>query len=622
MEYEFTKAVNLFEKGELDSAEKICVNIYKKTAHNFDNLRLLNFIYYKKEDYLNALSYINQAIKINPNFAEAYSEQGNAYNALKQLPLALKSYDKAININPNYADAYYNKAIVLQHSKKIEDSINNYDKAIKINPNHSLAYNNRGFALQQLKQFDESLKSYQKAYKINPNFNFLLGKIIHTKSLLCNWDSYSEDLNTLENKLINNKISCFPFATLSLFDLPSLQKKTAEIWVKEKFTKKNNFKKISKFKPNKKIKLGYYSADFHSHATSLLIAYLLELHDKSKFELIAFSFGPDKNDEMRKRVSSSFDHFFDVRLKTDDEIVNISRDFKIDIAIDLKGITTDERFGIFVNRCAPIQVSYLGYPGTSGANFIDYIIADKILIPKENQKNFSEKIIYMPNSYQPNDFTKKISNKIFTRKELGLPENGFIFCCFNKNYKITPNIFDVWMRLLKKIDGSVLWLIEDSDLGSKNLKKEAKKRGVEPNRIVFAKRMAVPEHLARHKIANIFIDTFPYTAHTTCSDALWSGLPVITKIGQSFASRVGGSLLSAVGLKELITKTEKEYENLAIKVATSPEFLKKIKNKLEKNRITEPLFNTKLYTIKIESAFKKIYERYHSDLPVKNIEIK
>ena len=275
MASKLAKAVDLFEKGELNSAEKICVNIYKKAPLNFDNLRLLNFIYYKKEDYLNALSYINKAIKINPNFAEAYNEQGLAYNALKQLTLALKSYDKAININPNYADAYYNKAVVLQYLKKTEDSINNYDQAIKINPNHSLAYNNRGFALQQLKQFDESLKSYQKAYKINPNFNFLLGKIIHTKSLLCNWEFFDENLKNLKNKLNKNEASSLPFATLSLYDSPLLQKKTTETWIKKTYSNINKLKSISKHKPNKKIRLGYYSADFHNHATSHLITYML-----------------------------------------------------------------------------------------------------------------------------------------------------------------------------------------------------------------------------------------------------------------------------------------------------------------------------------------------------------
>ena len=349
---------------------------------------------------------------------------------------------------------------------------------------------------------------------------------------------------------------------------------------------------------------------------------MLELHDKSKFELFGFSFGPDKNDEMRKRISSSFDHFVDVSLKSDVDIVKLSRNFKIDIAIDLKGITTDARFGIFINRCAPIQISYLGFPGTSGTDLIDYIVAHKTLIPKENQKFFSEKIIYLPDSYQPNDYTKKMSKKVFTREELSLPKNAFVFCCFNQNYKITPNIFNIWMKILKKIEGSVLWLIKDSNEGANNLKKEANKRGINPDKIIFAKRMTISEHLARHKMADLFIDTFPYTAHTTCSDALWSGLPVITLMGQSFASRVSGSLLNAVGLNELITTTEKDYEDLIIRLATDSNQLKIIKNKLEKNKINQPIFNTKLYTKKIESAYKEIYKRYHSDLPLENIEIK
>ena len=622
MKSELQKAVALYEKSQLSDAKKIALNIYNNKPNYFDNLRLLNFICYKKKDFSTALNFINEAIKINPNFAEAYNEQGNALNELKQLHAAIKSYDNAIKINPNYADAYYNKGLVLHELKKLEKAIESYDMAININPNHLLAHNNKGFAFQQLKKFDTSIESYYKAFKINPNFNFLLGKIIHTKSLLCDWKSFDENLKNLKNKLNKNEASSLPFATLSLYDSPLLQKKTAEVWIKKTFQNKNKIKPISKYKPNKKIRLGYYSADFHNHATSLLIAYMLELHNKSKFELIGFSFGPDKKDEMRRRVSSSFDHFIDVGLKSDAEIVKLSRDFKIDIAIDLKGITTDERFGIFINRCAPVQISYLGYPGTSGTNFIDYIVADEILIPKENQKFFSEKIIYLPDSYQPNDFTKKISKKIFTREELGLPKNGFVFCCFNQNYKITPNIFDIWMKILKKIEGSVLWLIKDSNEGANNLKKEAKKRGINPHKIIFAKRMTASEHLARHKMADLFIDTFPYTAHTTCSDALWSGLPVITLMGQSFASRVSGSLLNAIGLKELITSTKKEYEDLIFELATNPKKLKSIKSKLNKNKLTKPLFNTKLYTKKIEASYIKVYKRYQSNLPLKNIKIK
>ena len=355
---------------------------------------------------------------------------------------------------------------------------------------------------------------------------------------------------------------------------------------------------------------------------SYLLAKLFELHDKSKFEIIAFSFSPERDDEMSKRISNAFDQFIKVNFKTDKEISELSRELKIDIAIDLMCFTTNSRTGIFSEKCAPIQINYLGYPGTSGANFIDYIIADKNLIPKKNQKYYSENIIYLPNTYQVRDSTQKISNKIFTKDELGLPKNSFVFCCFNQNYKITPSVFDIWMRLLKKVEKSVLWLIKDNDVAAYNLKKEAEKRGVKSDRIIFAKHMPVPEHLARHKIADLFVDTFPYTAHTTCSDALWSGLPVITRTGQSFASRVAGSLLNAVNLKELITKTEKEYEDLILKLAKNPKQLKEIKNKLKKNRLKEPLFNSKLYTKKIESAYKKVYERYNSNLPLKNIEIK
>jgi predicted O-linked N-acetylglucosamine transferase (SPINDLY family) len=286
------------------------------------------------------------------------------------------------------------------------------------------------------------------------------------------------------------------------------------------------------------------------------------------------------------------------------------------------GFTQNSRFNIFFQRCAPIQVNYLGYPGTLSANCIDYLIADKILIPKENQKYFSEKIVYMPDSYQVNDSKRKISDKIFTKKELNLPEDGFVFCCFNQSYKITPYVFDIWMRLLRRVEGSVLWLMKDSDIGLNNLKNEAQKRGVEPDRMIFAEKMSNVEHLARHRLADLFIDTFPYTAHTTCSDALWSGLPVITRMGESFVSRVSASLLTAIGLSELITKTEKDYEELIFKIANNKSLLSELKKKLNKNRLIKPLFNTKLFANNIESAFQIMHERYRSKVPVKNIEIK
>ena len=621
MEFELKKAVNLYEKDQLNSAKEIALHIYNSKPHHFDNLRLLNLICFKKKDFSSALNFINKAIKINPNFAEAYNEQGNALNELKQLQLAIKSYDQAIKLNPKYADAYYNKGLVLHELKRIELAIENYDQAIKINPNHVYSHNNKGYALQKLKKIEASIESFYNVLKIDPNFDFLLGELVHAKNKLCDWNSFNKDLETLKNKINEKKKSSTPFPILQLYDSPSIQKNTAEIYVKEKFYKEKILNPISIVEKNKKIRLGYYSADFYNHAMSYLLAGLFKQHDKSKFELFAFSFGPEKNDEMSKKIPNYFNDFVKVNFKTDKEIAEISRNLKIDIAIDLLCFTTNNRMGIFSERCAPIQVNYLGYPGTSGTNFIDYIIADKILIPKESQKYYSEKIIYLPNTYQARDSSLKISDKIFKREELGLPKNAFVFCCFNQNNKITPNIFDIWMKILKTVDKSVLWLLEDNSIAKKNLRKEAKKRKIDPKRIIFAKHMSMTNHFARHKCADLFIDTFPYGAHTTCSDSLWAGLPIVTLMGKSFASRVGSSLLNAINLKELITTTEKEYEKLIIELANNSYRLKEIRNKLHKNRFTKPLFDTKLYTKNIELAYTKIYEKHLNKLPAKNIDV-
>jgi predicted O-linked N-acetylglucosamine transferase (SPINDLY family) len=351
------------------------------------------------------------------------------------------------------------------------------------------------------------------------------------------------------------------------------------------------------------------------------MAELFELHDRSQFEIVGFSFGPTANDEIRQRLEKSFDQFIEVGSKSDVEVAKLSRDFNIDIAVDLKGFTKDGRTGIFAHRAAPIQVNYLGYPGTLGTDYIDYIIADKTLIPPQSQQFYSEKVVYLPNSYQVNDRKRIISERQFTRQELGLPENSFVFCCFNNNYKILPATFDGWMRILKSVDGSVLWLFKDNPWAVENLKKEAQKRGIDGQRLVFAEHMPLSEHLARHRQADLFLDTLPYNAHTTTSDALWAGLPVLTQMGGSFASRVAASLLNAIGLPELITSAQEEYEALAIELAMNPKKLSDIKYKLEINRFTAPLFDTPLFTKNIEAAYIKMMERYYADLEPDHIAI-
>jgi predicted O-linked N-acetylglucosamine transferase (SPINDLY family) len=564
-----------------------------------------------------------QAIAFKPEYAEAWSNRGNALQALKQFDLAVVSYEKAIALRSEYADAWYNRGIALLELKQPEAAIASYDEAIAVKPEYADAWYNRGNAQKELKEWREAADSMARALSINPDIDYLSGAYFHLLMMICDWTSFDELLNRMVIKIENYERAATPFPVLGVIDSLSIIKQATLICMADKYPSHSMSQKFVKRSRRDKIRIGYYSADYHNHATMLLMAELFEKHDRSKFEIIAFSFGPDKADDaMRKRVSSAFDKFIDIRTKTDKEVVELSRALEIDIAVDLKGFTKGARTDIFSFRAAPIQVNYLGYPGTMGAEFMDYLIADPVLVPKELQRFYTEKIVYMPNSYQVNDAKREIADKVFTRIELGLPKTGFVFSCFNNNYKITPRIFDCWMRILECVEGSVLWLLEDNPHVSDNLRMEAVRRGVDAQRLVFARNMPLPEHLARHRSADLFLDTFPYNAHTTASDALWAGLPVLTCIGESFAARVAASLLNAVQLPELITSTQEEYEALAIELATDPEKLSAIRRKLERTRITAPLFDSDLFTRHIEAAYEEMYERYQLDMRPDHIYVK
>jgi predicted O-linked N-acetylglucosamine transferase (SPINDLY family) len=351
------------------------------------------------------------------------------------------------------------------------------------------------------------------------------------------------------------------------------------------------------------------------------MAELLERHDRSRFEILGFSFGIEAVDEMSQRVSAAMDRFVDARAMPDRAVAELSRTLEVDIAVDLKGFTKESRPGIFAERAAPIQVNYLGYPGTMGADYIDYLIADPTVIPEAQQRNYSEKIVTLPDSYQPNDTRRSISTKPYARTDEGLPEKAFVYCCFNSAYKISPAVFDGWMRILGRVEGSVLWLLEDNPTASGNLRKEAHRRGIAAERLIFARSLPLAEHLARHRLADLFLDTFPYNAHTTASDALWAGLPVLTRMGESFASRVAASLLKAVDLPELITATEAEYEELAIGLARNRERLHALCRKLQENRLGAPLFDSGAYTRHLEAAYRAMVERYEAGLAPEHIHI-
>jgi len=566
-----------------------------------------------------ALASYDKAIAIKPDFVDAYCNRGNILQELEQPDAALASYDKAIAIEPDLAEAYNNRGNSLQKLKQLDAALASYDKAIAIKPNSAAVYKNRGDVLQGLKHYQTAIESYDKALAIRPDYDFLFGMRLFVQRQICDWRNTESQLAELIQKNQLNEKTSSPFTILALSTSLPLQRNAAEIWVKEMHPANFELGETQKRTKGAKICLGYFSMDFRNHPVSYLTAELFETHDRKKFEIIAFSFGPYTQDGMRQRLEGSFDKFIDVRHKSDKEIAEMARLMEIDIAIDLAGHTADSRTNIFAMRAAPVQINFLGYPGTMGAAYIDYMIADKTLIPEESQQYYSEKIIYLP-SFQPNDKNRNISDKVFTREEIGLPKSGFVFCCFNNSYKITPSAFDGWMRILKRVKGSVLWLSENNPTAVINLRKEAVQRGVNAQRLVFAERMPLlAEHLARYRAADLFVDTLPYNAHTTASDALWAGLPVLTCTSDAFASRVAASLLTAIDLPELITTTQEEYEALAVELATNTEQLNAIRQKLERNRSTTPLFDTKLFTKHIEDAYTQVYERYHADFPPDHI---
>ena len=561
-----------------------------------------------------ALDSYERAIIIKPDFIDVLNNRGNALLKLCRFEQALDSFDQALDLNPNFEEALNNRGNALLKLRRYGQALASYNAALEINSGSAEILNNYGNALRSMRRFKDAADSYAEALAIKSDYAFLYGLWLHTKMMICDWRDIDNQFLELTEKIERGEKAASPFQLIPITSSGALQRKAADIYMQAECPVSHVLGDIVKHPKHNKIHIGYFSADFHYHATAFLIAELLELHDKSCFELTAFSFGPKSKDEMRQRMEIMFDRFVEVSDLSDKEVAQQARNLGIDIAVDLKGYTFDSRPGIFALRAAPIQVSYLGYPGTMGAEYIDYLIADTTLIPEAHQKYYTEKIAYLPNSYQVNDTKREIADKTYTRTELGLPATGFVFCCFNNNYKIIPQIFDSWMCILKQVEGSVLWLFEGTEDAASNLRKEAESRGVNSDRLVFAPRLPLPEHLARHCMADLFLDTLPCNAHTTASDALWAGLPVLTCLGETFASRVAASLLNAMHLPELITSTVEDYETLAIELALNPEKLNSIKKKLFDNRLTTPLFNTPLFTCHLEAVYAEMYRRYQADL--------
>jgi predicted O-linked N-acetylglucosamine transferase (SPINDLY family) len=605
------KGLTFHKAGNLEEARLIYEQLLKKDQNNFELINLLGVISLQQKKYDDAIIQISKAISINSNHQALYNNLGVAYKEMENYEDAIKNFKKAIEIKSNYAEAYNNLGIIFKKKNQYEEAYNNYKTAIKLNPNYAEAYNNLGLLYGDSKRYEESIINFSKAIELNNNYidayknraniyslykkqplaikdynklkilepekeNIYESLIFFNKNQICEWKDYKKILRKIENYLINNEIIIDyinPWKLLSWTDSLRVIKNNLIHYNNKEYNIKNYKKKIFSVSKKKKIRIGYYSPDFRRHAVSHLIANVFECHDKNNFETIGFHFCKYRDDDMTKRISKTFDKFFYVRDISDQDLISQSKNLEIDIAIDLAGHTEDNRINIFSKGIAPIQINFLGYPGSLGP-YMDYIVADKNLIPEKNKEFYFEKIIYMPDSFQPYDSKKNTAHNNYGREKFNLPKSGFVYCSFNSIYKINPAIFNCWMRILKKTKNTFLCLLESNDSCKENLIAEALKRGVSASRILFSPLVDYEDIFQRYRFCDLFLDTFPYVAHTTASEALSCGLPLLTMRGENFQSRVSSSLLKNLNIPELITSNIEDYERLAIYLANNPEKLK------------------------------------------------
>ncbi len=585
----------------------IALNPNQAEAHSNRGNALLEL--HRPED---ALASYESALALKPDFVEALNNRGNVLKELRRYRDALAACDAALKINARHIGAHINRGNVLQELGKVEEAIATYDEALTIDPRRGEAHYNRGNALFKMRRFPEAIASYEQALKAGPKFDLLRPLLLEAKLRMCDWQDFASQVHNLKGAIAESRV-VMPFSMLAVADEPALQKQAARAFGAALYPRISSLGPIPRQARPARIRIGYYSSDFRRHPAAFVMEPLLRAHDRTRFEVFAFSFAPDELDDIGKQIVGAVDKFFDVRNESDRSVARLSRERGIDIAVDLNGHTQYARTGIFAERCAPVQVAYLGYPGTTGIEHLDYILADDTIIPPESHGDFAEQVVSLPGSYLVNGSRPDISDQVLTRAAMGLPDHGFVFSCFNNTYKILPETFDVWMRLLKRVEGSVLWLRADGPVPAQNLRREAEARGVRGDRLVFAARMPIDQHMARHRLADLFLDTWLYNAHATAADALWAGLPVLTCKGRSFQSRVAASMLNCIGLPELIANSPEAYEAIALQLVDDHTRRNAIRTRLAESRLSSPLFDAALQARHIEAAFTSLYERYETE---------
>lgn len=634
------QAIAAHRSGNLLEAERAYTTVLKGSKTHPVALHMLGLLHAQRGDFADAEPLLKRAARVDADNPHVLFNYANVLRALHKTDDALAWLTKAIAVSPNFADAYLNRGAILMARQELHGAIAEFDRAIAIAPS-SAAFANRGSALQQLGQLDEALGSYQRAIELAPSnpqnhfvlseilaqmgrddeaidalertialnkaFPFALSKLVASRRKRADWRSFEVEQAGL-GEAVESGVAVDPFTFFHASSSPAHQLICAKTYVANVAPEKGAARPGTP-PPVSRLRVAYLSADFRNHATAHLMAGIFEEHDRERFEISAISHGPDDRSTMRSRLEAAFERFEDVGHLADEDVVKLIRQLDIEVLVDLGGFTAGARPKVLARRAAPIQVNYLGFAGTMGASYIDYIMADRIVIPEGEQKHYAEKVIYLPDSYQANDARRSLAN-VPARSEVGLADDAFVYCAFNRTSKITPVMFDVWMRLLAKTAGSVLWLLDGDTIARENLKREAVARGIAAERIVFAPHAPADAHLARHRLADLYLDTLPYNAHTAASDALWAGLPVLTCLGNAFAGRVAASILNAVGLPELVTRSLDDYEGLALRIAHDSEVRSALRSKLASQRITWPLFDTARMTRHIEKAYSEIWRRH------------
>ena len=643
------QALGLHGAGRLDEAARLYDAVLAADAHHAMALAMLGTIRAQRGDYDGALVLIarsldrdprqphalnsqgivlrelkrpeaalesfDAAIALDPGFADAYCNRANALTNLRRLPEAVASYRRAIALRPGFADAYYNCGLALQELKSHEEALACFARAIAARPEAAQFHMGLGNTLLDLNRYDEAMASYRRAMALDPRHPYALGIYLYAKAWACDCGGWEEGCRRFAAGVAQGVMVAEPFTALTLSGDSGIVRRCTEMFVKETRNDAREPLWRGERYAHEKIRVAYLSADFRTHPVASLIAGVIEEHDRNGFEITGISFARAEGDPMRTRLEAACDRFVDVEEIGDGEAAALLRELEIDIAVDLQGFTQGARTGILAYRPAPVQVNYLGYPGTMALSGYDYLIADRVVIPPRDQVHYNEKIVYLPDLYQCSDAKRLISSAVPAREEMGLPAAGFVFCSFNLTRKFTPQMFDIWMRLLLRVPESVLWLAQTGEPARSNLRREAAVRGVAAERLVFADYLPSPaDHLARLRLADIFLDTFPHNAHATASDALWAGLPVLTCAGGTFAGRVAASLFTAIGLPELVAHSLAEYEAAALHLAQDPQRLAVIRRTLAENRATAPLFDTARFTRNLEATYRAMWTRAEAGL--------